>query len=370
MARPKKIKVELTIPEKNKLLVVLDENRELRSQLKAHQKKSAFYDGIIEEIGQIVKPLVPFPTQIIKREQQKKLIIEDAVMHLSDEHADETVLPHTVQGLEDYNFPVACVRAEKYVKTVIDITQNTLANYRFPNLWILAYGDHTSGEIHGSVDRSYYKNQFRNMFAIGQMHALMFRDLAPYFENVFVVYVPGNHGRRSIKKDYHGAWDNWDYGVAQTAQLLCKDIKNTTFIIPDAFSVKLNIQNHNFVVAHGDDIKGWNCIPYYGMERKSRRLIALNAANGVQINYFVYGHFHTPSTLGDLKGETIINGSWKATDPYVFESLSSYTEPSQWLHGVHPDQGITWRYKIKLRGPNEHLGPQRYKIDLASPTID
>jgi predicted phosphodiesterase len=282
-------------------------------------------------------------------------------MHQSDEHMADIVDPASVQGLETYNFSVACARAERYVNTVLEITQKTLTGYRFPNLWILRYGDHSSGEIHNAVARSEFQNQFKNAFAIGQVHALMVRDLSPYFENVFVVCLSGNHGRRTQKKDYQNPHDNWDYAINQTACLLNQDIKNVKYLIPNAWSTVVNIQNHNFAIEHGDDIKSWNSIPYYGLERKTRRLMALNATQNLKVDYFVYGHFHQPSSLGQLADtETLINGSWKATDPYTFGSLSGFTEPSQWLHGVHPEHGITWRFKIKLRSKNEI--PERYLI--------
>ena len=71
-------------------------------------------------------------------------------MHLSDGHHDQVVRPEEVGGLEDYNFPVSCCRAERYVDTVVEWTQDTLApKFYFPVLWVLAYGDYTSGEIHG-----------------------------------------------------------------------------------------------------------------------------------------------------------------------------------------------------------------------------
>ncbi len=105
-------------------------------------------------------------------------------------------------------------------------------------LWVLAYGDFTSGEIHKACERSYYRNQFKNCLAIGQIHALMYRDLAAHFEQVNVLYLAGNHGRRTPKKDYLGAHDNWDYLVAEVARLHCRDLATSTFTIPDAWSRK------------------------------------------------------------------------------------------------------------------------------------
>ena len=332
------------------------ESRDNLKKLEALKKKSAIFQAIAEEVKSVVKPLTPLPAQKVC----KKGHTEDVVMHLSDEHFDEIVLPETVQNLENYNFTIACARAEKYVNTVLELTQSTLSSYSFENLWILAYGDHTSGELHGGVQRSAYKNMFKNVLAGGQLHALMFRDLAPYFKNIHCVYVPGNHGRRTPKKDYHGAHDNWDYLLAEVAKLHCRDIKNVHFTIPNSFAVNVNIRNHVFAVEHGDDVQSWNSIPYYGLERKSRRLSALHANQGLNIHCNVYGHFHQPSMLSGLAGtETIINGSWKATDPFVYGKFSGYTVPHQWLHGVHDKQGITWRYRINLLGSET---PERYII--------
>jgi hypothetical protein len=333
-------------------------------ELNFYRERAALFDAISETIGQEIKPYKALP-RTLPIDSKKQKHVEDVVMHQSDEHMADVVDPKSVQGLENYNFSVACCRAEKYVNTVLEITQKTLTGYRFPNLWILRYGDHSSGEIHNAVLQSEFKNQFKNSFAIAQVHALMVRDLAPYFENVFVICLSGNHGRRSKKKDYNNPHDNWDYAINKMAAMLNRDISNVSYLIPNAFSTVLNIQGFNFAIEHGDDVKLWNSIPYYGLERKTRRLLALNSTRGTKIDYFVFGHFHQLSALNQLGSvETMINGTWKATDPFTLGSLSGYVEPSQWLHGVHPEHGITWRFRIKLKDENELRGPQRYKVEV------
>jgi hypothetical protein len=149
-----------------------------------------------------------------------------------------------------------------YVDTVIEWTQDTLVpKFQFPTLTVLAYGDFTSGEIHNATQRSYYRNTFKNCLAIGQLHALMLRDLAAHFESVNVLYLAGNHGRRTAKKDYGGAHDNWDYLIAEIARLHCRGLENVSFQIPDAWSANINIGGVGFNVAHGDDVRSNLGIP-------------------------------------------------------------------------------------------------------------
>jgi hypothetical protein len=337
-----------------------------RARVKAGAKTEGLFRAMAAVLTENVAPVTPLPPAILPA-RRKGEIEEHCVMHISDGHHDEIVTPEECGGLERYDFRISCCRAERYVDTVVQWTQGTLgsAGFRFPVLNVLAYGDHTSGEIHGHVSRSYYRNQFRNCLAIGKLHALMYRDLAPYFKQVNVVYVPGNHGRRSLTKDHHGARNNWDYLLAEIAKLHCQSIPNIDFLIPDCFSVNLNINGVGFNVSHGDDIRSNGGMPWYGLQRRHRRLAGIaHLMQGLRPRYYCVGHFHNPATIGEVDGELMVNGPWVATDAYAFNELGAYSEPRQWLHGVNSKYGITWRMAVALKDAEaEKRGPRRYIID-------
>jgi hypothetical protein len=344
-----------------------DERNHARRQLKIAAKTRGLFKAMTTEMERVVKPFRSLPrARPAFKQPTKASVVEHLVLHISDGHHDQIVTPEECGGLECYDFPVSVCRGENLIDTTLKWTQETLApQFYFPELTILAYGDHTSGEIHGHVNRSYFKNQFKNSLAIGQFHALMYRDLAPYFDVVNVVYVPGNHGRRGQKKDYHGAQDNWDYLIAKTAELYCQDLDNIHFTIPDAFSINLDISGIGFCIFHGDDIRSNLGIPWYGLERRQRRIMALNRVQGgPPIRYYCCGHFHRPGSTSEVDGELLMNGPWVATDAFAYNALSAYSEPTQLLHGVNKKYGITWRLPIKLRCDHERHGPKRYKIDL------
>lgn len=341
-----------------------EERNHANKRAKAGAKEHGVFKAMAAELEHRVKAFVPLPKARDLR-PRKGAIEEHVVMHLSDGHHDQIVTLEESGGFEEYDFPISCRRAEKYVDTVLDWTQQTLApRFKFTTLTVLAYGDHTSGEIHGHVSRSYFRNQFKNSFAIGQLHALMYRDLAPHFDAVNVVYLPGNHGRRTPKKDFHGAHDNWDYLIAEIARLHCADIPNVSFLIPNAFSVNVLINDVGFNLSHGDDVKSNAGVPFYGMVRRQKGLIALNSMKGDRIRYFCMGHHHVQGALADIDGELILNGAWVGTDSYAFNSFSGYREPSQLIHGVNPKHGITWRMNVHLRSADETDGPKRYKISV------
>lgn len=347
----------------SEIIHLKDERNRVQAKYKASAKTTGLFKSIVREMDVRVKPFRALPTAY-RSKRGNKIIKEHMVMHLSDGHHDQVITPTESCGLEEYNFPISCARAERYVDTVNEWAIDQMPKFDFTDLWILAYGDHTSGEIHGHAQRSYFRNQFKNSYAIGQLHALMIRDLAPNFERVHVVYLPGNHGRRSLKKDYHGAHDNWDYLIGELARMHCKDLTNVNFLIPDSWSVNLNINGVGCNLSHGDDIAGSLGIPFYGMVRAQKNMIALGSIQGgIPLRYFFMGHHHVASSLSDMNGELLVNGAWAGTDSYAFNRFKGYREPAQIIHGMNPHHGITWRMNVKLKHEAEKNGPKRYLID-------
>jgi len=333
-----------------------------RKAAKAATKDDGLFKAIVKELQGHLRP-IRCPN-IPKIRPRKSQIVEDLVIHLSDGHHDEIVDPEEVGGLEAYNFDISTRRAETYIDTVLGWAHGTLASsFHFRRVWVLAYGDHTSGEIHGHTPRSAFRNQFKNCLAIGDLHALMLRDLAGSFNEVIAVYVPGNHGRTTPKKDHHGAHSNWDYLIAEVARRRLVDVPNVQLIVPNSFSINLDIAGIGFNVSHGDDVSGSLGLPWYGLARRQKGLQAINQIQGgTRIRYFCCGHFHKPGSIGDLDGELMVNGPWVATNAYAYNRFSGFTEPSQWIHGVREDKGITWRMDVKLRSEGEEEGPRRYQI--------
>jgi transcriptional regulator with XRE-family HTH domain len=342
-----------------------DEKKAATKTSKALIKADGLFRAIVKEMETRIIPFEALPSERLPR-AKTGTIQEHAVLHLSDMHADQVITPEECNGLEEFNFPIACARAERLVDKAIKWCMGTLApQFQFPVLTVLAYGDFTSGEIHGHAQRSYYRNSFKNCFAIGQLQALMYRDLAAHFPQVNILHLSGNHGRRTEKKDYHGAHDNFDYLVGEVARLYCRDLPNVSFTIPNSWSANVVVNGVGIHVFHGDEVPGTGgAVPWYGITRKQDGLTAINSmGGGINTQIYACGHFHRSATLADKKGELLINGAWPATDAYSFNRFSGYREPSQWLHGVDPKYGITWRINLKMKHPDELMGPKRYIID-------
>lgn len=347
------------------ILHLQEEKRHAEKESKSVLKQEGLFRAAVKELDRRITPFDPLPSQVQKMPKGAKLIEEGLVLVLSDMHADEVVTPEECGYLEEYNFRIACARAERLVNTIIQWTQHTMrANFRFPTLTILSIGDQTNGEIHGAESRSAFQNSFKNSLAIGALKALMVRDLAAHFEQVNLLCLSGNHGRRTDKKNYAGPQDNFDYLIAEIAKLHCRDLDNVSWAIPNAWSAQVDVNGVGIMAFHGDEIPGsGGGVPFYGLTRKQQGLVALNSMQGIKHpRLYVCGHYHRPAVLSDVDTEIIINGAWAATGAYAYNRFSGYREPAQWLFGVNEKYGVTWRLNVKLKHDAEKNGPQRYKI--------
>ena len=341
---------------------ILQKNRVVKANSRAH----GIVQSVVKELEDRIVPVKKLPSArpTVRKDDRTE---ETLVMHLSDGHHDSFILPEMVGGLENHNFQVSCRRAENYVDTTIDFTQGHLEKYNFKRLVILANGDHTNGEIHDAVKHSHFKNIFQNCLAISKLHALMIRDLAPYFESVNLVYTSGNHGRRTPRKEQHGPQNNFDYLIAKTTELICADLDNVHFNIPNSFSAIIDIEGHGFHVSHGDSVRSNGGIPFYGLTRQNAKLMCLQSLpqnQNIPVRYQVIGHHHIAGSLSDMNGSLLLNGAWVGTDPYSYNEFSGYREPSQLIHGVHKRHGVTWKMDVKLRSKDELKGPKRYKVEI------
>lgn len=330
----------------------IEENTKLKVQLKNSEREN----GLIKILSGFVKETTPqLDIKPYIKCKKKTTINESAILLLSDLHADQDIRSNRVQDLECYNFDVACKRAERIVDTTVTHLMDNMSCYNFEQLYVFGLGDYVNGTIHGATEHSKWQNSIKNSMGTGELIAQMINDLSEHFPHITFVSVPGNHGRFTIKKDYRGAHNNWDYLVSTYAVSRLQNLVDSgklSYCLPDSWSTGVKIYDWNFCLNHGDDIKGWNSLPYYGIERKTRRLSAIGAINNRTPHYYMYGHFHTSSAQAHVNGEVFTNGSWNATDEYALESLGAFSEPVQWLMGCHEKYGVSWRMPIKLRDHN------------------
>jgi transcriptional regulator with XRE-family HTH domain len=324
-----------------------------RKQLQTTSRQIYTADNFINELSGQIKPLKSYKLRPYQA-KTKRTVNESAALMLSDIHADSVVDPNEVDGMEEYNFPIAVYRANHLVSEVIKFTQRSLSNFAFDELVVLGLGDYTSGEIHEYT--SYFPDQFTADLAIGELIGSMLVDLAGSFRRVRFHNITGNHGRttKDIEFDKNAVNHNHDTLIARIAELYCKGTPNIQFHFPESLSSIVDIKGSTFHLSHGHGKRQPSAV-WSRAENLSQKV---NSLHGGQIDYFCSGHYHTPGDVKVSGGATLLaNGAFLACDQYSYQSLGESGTPSQTLFGIHAKNKVTWRLPINL---NSSTNENRY----------
>lgn len=338
---------------KNQLALVTKKYKEAIKQANAQQKILEFNELAVKAL-----PTVSIPKLLkIKR----GTTMESAVLVGSCWHIGETINKEEMGGMNEYNFDIFVRRFQYLIDTALSFTLGNMSSHKFQDLHIFLTGDMVSGIIHDELESSNQLNIVEQVYLGSLVAAQGILDLARVFPKVIVTCVVGNHGRVGQKKYFkHKQTVSWDYVFYQTLALLLQKQKNVHFNIPMSFWAGVEVQGHKFLIMHGDLVKSWAGIPFYGMNRESSKWMEIMASKKDYFEYFVASHFHTKAILQSATGEKILNASLKGGDEYA-AGLGLYGDPVQILFGVHHRYGKTWELSINTK----HAGndPIRYQYD-------
>ena len=285
---------------------------------------------------------------------------------LSDLHIGEVVSEAETGGIGRYDMTIFRYRLEYLAHKI-----HKLVRAHQPHvvkLNVACLGDNISGMIHEELAETNDGNSVDMMLAASHLLAQFLLDMLHTFEEIETWWITGNHGRTGKRYRFKQRYLNWDYVIAQHVRALLRNEKRIKFTIPRSFWTIMEIRGHRILAIHGDQIRSWQSIPFYGMQRAMAELQALLKRGG-GFDVMVMGHFHNVGMLdraGDL--ELIVNGSMKGADEFSLGAIFQGTGPKQLFMGVHPrpDIRISFRYPLVLTNAPEGQ-PFRYAWDREFP---
>jgi len=341
----------------------------LRQKLREYQSK---YQVLSREVSienrmlQVLKDEVPQLPKVSfswKRPEAKKTH-ETAVLLLGDAHLGERVEKEAVYGLGEYNFDIFVKRLKFLSESIKSIAVKKLTGYQIDKLIVFMLGDMVSGLIHDELAENAEDIIFQVLNG-AYVTAQFILDLQQLFPTIEVAGVVGNHGRLHKKKRHKKRYVNFDFIFYQfLATFLASNDQIRCTFPKSPFMVK-KIYDWGFLILHGDNIRSWMGIPWYGIQRAMWRLGDLLQGKGMKIHYRILGHFHNTGEVDRTPGELIINGSVKGGDEYSLGGLFEFDRPTQLFMGVHARIGATWRYPLRLDLPGvDKVEPYKYREEL------
>ncbi len=247
----------------------------------------------------------------------------EGILLLSDLHIGEVVN----LSINKFNINIAIRRMEILADKVI----SKIKQLKLNRLWIFALGDIVTGGIHDELLKTNEMHEVDQTIIASNLIALFLRDIASHISEIKFIGIVGNHGRLTKKYEYKNITNSFDYLTYKLVEIYLSNQKNIEFVIPKEKQVIVEVKKYNFLLSHGDTIKGWNGIPFYGIERYSSNVRRVYNNLDTFIHCIVHGHFHVPYfQINSGKDCKIINGSLKGVDEYTLNK-SMYSEACQVL---------------------------------------
>ena len=309
-------------------------------------------------------PKLPEP-KLVWKSKETKVSHETAVLLLSDFHIGEIVSKKETFGFGEYNFDVFTHRLKFLAESIRNITMRKLRGYKINKLCLLMLGDMVSGMIHEELTDNAEDIIFQVLNG-AYVTAQFVSEMSTLFEYIEIDGVVGNHGRLYKKVRYKKRHTNWDYVFYQFLSLFLSSHKRVKCNFPKSFFEVKKIYNWNFLLLHGDGIRGWMGIPWYGIQKAMWKIgDLLQSQSKTVLHYKVLGHFHHTGELDRTPGEILLNGSLIGGGEYSLGALFEFDRPTQLFFGVHKEIGVTWRYPLRadFKGVDEVI-PYAYNTNL------
>lgn len=261
-----------------------------------------------------------------------------ACLELSDWHIGEVISKTETEGFGGFNYEIAQERAFHIVETFIRWIGVQRGAYNIDECVIFGIGDYISGDIHRELSVT---NEFPvpvQTAKAGLLFGECIRRIAPRF-NLVTVYEVGadNHGRLTLKGQFkQKSLNSMSYLVHVVANAYLEKHQNVKIVFVEGMKHIANIRGKKFLIEHGDIVRSWMGIPYYGLEREQGREARRRMNTDKGFDYQVIGHWHVP---GLISGNIIVNGSLSGTSEYD-HAVGRHAAPAQVAFLVHPEHGI------------------------------
>lgn len=261
-----------------------------------------------------------------------------AVLKLSDWHIGEVVEANETEGFNEFSWAIAQARIYRIAQDFIKWVETQRNAYIIDDCAILGEGDYISGDIHLEL-------QVTNEFPLpvqtakaGLLLGEVLRIVASHFKQVHVKLVGAdNHGRLVRKPQAKQKTSNsMSFLVHTIAQARCDRCSNIDFEIAEGMKLHTEINGAKFLIEHGDTVKGWAGLPFYGFQRSIGKEAARRMNSDLGFHYWSTAHFHTPFFM---ENRHIGNGSLSGTSEFD-HSQGRHSAPCQVAFLVHPEHRI------------------------------
>jgi hypothetical protein len=313
--------------------------------VKVHKKELEARDAKIKEYAEALSISQATLTRLmdVKNAPREQIDIKSdsptegeatAVVIASDWHSEETVLPETVFGMNEFNPSVADARIKQFFKSIVRLTEIERNGTKINKLSLGLIGDFISGYIHEELQESNAMSPTKAIiWVLERLSAgINFLKKEGRFDVIDIVCCDGNHGRTTRKPRSSTRTDNSNEWLLY--QVLRREHPDVNWHIADGYFVFQKIYDREVRWHHGDDIlyQGGVGGPTISI---NKAIAQWNKARPAYIDLF--GHLHTYLQAPNF----CLNGSLIGYNAYAITIKAPYEPPQQTYFLMDSKRGRT-----------------------------
>lgn len=308
----------------------------LRTEIASLRERLGSREETIERLRDAVAAIEPPKAKPVKSKAGPKPKVS-AVLLLGDWHIGEVIRGCEVEFSNSFNWKAAQRGIERIVKAFIKWVACQRGAYAIDHCAVIGLGDWISGEIRDELRQFAEFPTPVQVARAGSLLAWAVCTIAAHFGHVdFWEVGADNHGRLTRKPiAKHKAEYNMGYLTYAIAELRLRSLRNVACVSSPAMKLMAHINGWRFLCEHGDTVRAWMGVPWYGIQREVGRE-AIRRMNQRRFDYVVTGHWHTPVFL---ENRVIVNGALTGTTEYD-HSAGRFAAPCQVGFLVDANHGV------------------------------
>jgi len=336
-------------------LGALPEIRRLQKQIKALNREIMENGGTEKLVRECCSELYQDrPTDLTMPKSPKKQgkgPVQAVIAHMTDTQLGKIT--------NSYDCTVAERRLMFFAQKVVQITDIKRKDSKITDLHLYLGGDMVEGEYGNYPSQPYDVSSSvirQALVDAPDIFEPIIYFFLKHFERIHIFCVPGNHGRggpHGATKHNETNWDRAFYWILRDRVLGSDNAPKENmrarvdFFVPegDQFWAFDRVLGWGNLLVHGDQIRGWAGIPFYGVQKKSHGW-ADSMPN--DWDHLFFGHFHQIAS-GSINYRKWYCGGTPETDAtYALEALAAAGPPVQRLCFVTEEHGIISDHPVYL----------------------
>jgi hypothetical protein len=243
----------LEIIEKEKQKATKNKEKRLLQKL---LKEKAITELIVQTIKECIVSF-PAPEKVKPKKTRETKDYEEALLLFSDAQIGEEIKLEDTNGFGEYNINIFKKRMSYLTDSIREIAEKQYNKIDTLNIFML--GDNVDG-------LGIYRGQEHHLDVLvvdqvligAEEMAKSLIECLDTFDKIKVWGIVGNHGRVG-RKGENPTTVNWDYVLYKIMEKMLDNYKERIeWIIPKSNWCIADVCGENFLLLHGDTIKGWN----------------------------------------------------------------------------------------------------------------